>query len=115
MAHNKHNKASEMVTEKVLTAVDLVEYQEGSIVSRVIVEKDTGSVTLFAFDEGEGLSEHTTPYDALVHVLDGSLEVVIEGNPYTVSSGQIIIMPRNKPHALKALLRTTMMLTMIRS
>ena len=95
--------------------VDLVEYQEASVVSKTLIEKETGTVTLFAFDEGQGLSEHTAPFDAMVCVLDGVVEITISGRPVTVSRGEMLIMPANEPHALKAVERFKMMLTMIRS
>ena len=93
---------------------ELVEYQTGSIVSRQIIKAKTGSVTLFAFDAGEGLSEHTTPFDALVYVLKGRAEVTIGGKKTGVEQGQVILMPANVPHALAAEQRFKMMLTMIR-
>jgi quercetin dioxygenase-like cupin family protein len=92
-----------------------VNYQPGSIVSRQIVKKEKGNVTLFAFDEGQALSEHTAPYDALVYVLEGESEVTISGKPYVVKSGEIILMPADQPHAVKALKQFKMVLTMIRS
>ncbi|MGD0794594.1 MAG: cupin domain-containing protein [Dehalococcoidales bacterium] len=95
--------------------VGLVEYQAGSIVSRTLVDKSTGTVTLFAFDKGQGLSEHTAPFDALVLILDGEAEVTISGRQQKVKSGEIIIIPANAPHALKALYRFKMMLVMIKS
>jgi quercetin dioxygenase-like cupin family protein len=94
---------------------DLVSYQEGSIVSREIIKKSTGSVTIFAFDEGQGLSEHTAPFDALVQVVDGETEIVISGHPHRLQVGEMILMPAGQPHALKALTRFKMILTMIRS
>ncbi len=103
------------LTEKVLCAAGLVDYQEGSVVSREILKKGTGTVTVFAFDAGQGLSEHTAPFDAMVHVLDGEAEITIAGTARTVSAGDIIIMPANKPHALSAVQRFKMMLIMIRS
>lgn len=95
--------------------VGLVEYQAGSVVSKTLVDKSTGTVTLFAFDKGQGLSEHTAPFDALVLILDGEAEVTISGLPQKVKSGEIIIMPANAPHALRALHRFKMMLVMIKS
>ena len=95
--------------------VDLAAYQEASVVSKTLIEKKTGTVTLFAFDKGQGLSEHTAPFDAMVCVLDGTAEVVIDGSPITVKKGEMLVMPANKPHALKAVERFKMMLTMIRS
>jgi quercetin dioxygenase-like cupin family protein len=93
----------------------LVEYQENSVVSQTIIDKEVGTITLFAFDKGEGLSEHTTPYDALVYIIDGKAEITIDGNPYNVKKGETIIMPANEPHALKAIERYKMMLVMIKS
>lgn len=93
---------------------DLVAYQESSVVSKTLIKKEAGTVTLFAFDKGQGLSEHTAPFDAMVCVLDGEAEISIDGNPVTVKQGEMLIMPANKPHALKAIERFKMMLTMIR-
>lgn len=94
---------------------NLIEYQEGSVVSREIIKKETGTVTIFAFDKGEGLSEHTAPFDAMVQIVDGTAEIVISGNKNIVQSGEMIIMPGNVPHALNAVERFKMVLTMIRS
>ena len=99
---------------ELLHLADLVGYQEGAVVSRQITKSDAGNVTLFAFDLGQELSEHTTPYDALVHVLEGQAEVRIGGKPFVLVPGDIIIMPANVPHALKAVSRFKMLLTMIR-
>ncbi|MFA4991018.1 MAG: cupin domain-containing protein [Candidatus Omnitrophota bacterium] len=93
---------------------DLVEYQDGAVVSKEIIKKNTGTVTLFAFDKGQGLSEHTAPFDALVYMLDGKAEIIISGKSSDVRSGQAIMMPANKPHALKAMERFKMMLVMIK-
>ena len=95
--------------------VDLVDYQEGSVVSRTVIEKQTGNVTLFAFAEGQGLSEHTTPFDALVYIMDGESDVTISGNTVHLKAGEMVIMPANEPHALKAVKKFKMMLAMIRS
>ena len=95
--------------------VDMVNYQGESIVSKTIIEKKTGTVTLFAFDQGQGLSEHTAPFDALVQVLDGEVEIKISGKPYNLKQGEMIIMPADEPHALKAVKRFKMLLTMIRT
>ena len=95
--------------------VGLIDYQADAIVSREIVKGKTGTVTVFAFDAGQGLSEHTAPFDALVQVLDGAAEVTISGKSHKVKAGQLIVMPANKPHALKAVRRFKMMLVMIRS
>lgn len=100
---------------KVEDLAGLVNYQEGSVVSKTLIEKATGTVTLFAFAQGQGLSEHTAPFDALVCVLDGKVEVTISGNPINLTTGEMVIMPANEPHALKAIEKFKMMLTMIRS
>jgi quercetin dioxygenase-like cupin family protein len=95
--------------------VDLADYQQGAIVSRTIIDRKTGTVTFFAFDQGQGLSEHTAPFDALVHLLDGEAEITISGKMHRLGAGEMIIMPANEPHALKAMKRFKMILTMIRS
>ena len=95
--------------------IDLVEYQDDAIVSRTILDKKTGTVTLFAFDNGQGLSEHTTPFDALVQILDGEAEIIISSKKFYPIIGDIIIMPANQPHELKAIKKFKMMLTMIKS
>jgi quercetin dioxygenase-like cupin family protein len=94
---------------------DLVSYQAGSVVSRIILKRSTGNVTVFAFDQGQGLSEHTTPFDALVQILDGAAEITVGGTPHDLRTGEMILMPANVPHALKATRRFKMALTMIRS
>jgi len=93
----------------------LAAYQDEAVVSRTLVKKDTGTITVFAFDQGQGLSEHTAPFDAMVQVLDGSVEITISGQVTTVSAGEILIMPADEPHGLKAKERFKMLLTMIRS
>ena len=95
--------------------VDLADYQAGSVVSRTIIDKKNGTVTFFAFDEGQGLSEHKAPYDALVHLLEGEAEIVISGRPVHVREGEMLILPPNRPHALRAVKKFKMLLTMIRS
>ncbi len=95
--------------------IDLVSYQDGSVVSRTLIKKKTGTVTLFAFDQGEALSEHTAPFDAMVYILDGKAEIIISGNSNILEKGNMIIMPANEPHALKAIERFKMMLIMVRS
>lgn len=104
----------EIIRTKVELLKDSITYGEKSIVSRQLIKSPAGNVTLFAFDEGEGLSEHSAPYDALVQVLEGEAEIVIGGTPYRVSEGKFIIMPANIPHAVKANGRFKMMLVMIR-
>ncbi len=104
----------EKLKGRVLDAGNLVAYQEGSVVSREIVRGGAGTVSVFAFDAGEGLSEHTAPFDALVHVIDGAVEVSIGGEPHEVSAGGMIIMPAGIPHSLNALGRFKMVLTLIK-
>ncbi len=107
---------SEKSTKQEIFNLDsMLDYQEGSVVSRALMNKDVGSVTLFSFDAGEGLSEHSAPYDALVYVFDGDAEITISGVKHVVKKGQIIIMPANDPHGLKALKKFKMMLIMIKS
>jgi len=91
-----------------------VDYQQGSIVSRTVIDKKSGTVTLFAFDEGQGLSEHTAPFDALVYIIDGEARINISGTPFSVKGGETLIMPAHEPHALRAVKRFKMMLVMIR-
>ena len=94
--------------------VDMVSYQDGSIVSKEIIKKDTGTVTIFAFDKGQGLSEHTAPFNALVNIIDGQAEVKISGQPFIVKQGEMIFMPANKPHSLQAIERFKMLLVLIK-
>ena len=105
----------EDLSSKASNLSELIVYQSGSVVSRQLIKKSTGNVTLFAFDKGEGLSEHTAPFDALVYILDGNAEVIISGQLHKLKAGEMIIMPANQPHALKAIERFKMMLVMIRS
>ncbi|MBW1841944.1 MAG: cupin domain-containing protein [Deltaproteobacteria bacterium] len=100
---------------KPKSLADMVDYQEGSVVSQTIIKKKTGTVTLFAFDQGEGLSEHTAPFDAMVQVIDGEVEIKISGKPFILKQGDMIIMPADEPHALTAVKRFKMLLTMIRT
>jgi quercetin dioxygenase-like cupin family protein len=100
------------------TATDLaaqIEYATGSVVSKTLVDKKVGTLTLFSFDAGQGLSEHSAPFDALVQVLDGEVEITIGGKPVRAKAGQIVLMPANVPHSLRAVTRFKMLLTMIRS
>ncbi|MFC1931850.1 cupin domain-containing protein [Chloroflexota bacterium] len=94
---------------------ELVDYQRGSIVSKTLIEKSAGNLTLFAFDKGQGLSEHTAPFDALVYLCDGEAEVIISGKPVQLKQGEMVIMPANQPHALRAVNKFKMMLVMIKS
>ena len=104
----------ESLVAKTLDAARLVEVQAGSVVSRAVMQKKTGTVTLFAFDAGQGLSEHTAPFDALVYMLEGRAEIVISGTSHVLGPGEMIIMPAGEPHALKAMEPFKMMLVMIR-
>ena len=100
---------------KVEAVAGLIDYQLGAVVSKTVINKKTGTVTLFAFDKGQGLSEHTAPFDALVQLLDGQGEVSISGKPLILKSGEMVIMPANEPHSLRAVEKFKMMLVMIRS
>jgi quercetin dioxygenase-like cupin family protein len=99
---------------KSSNTADLIQYQTGSVVSRIIMKNASGSVTLFAFDEGQELSEHTAPFEALAHVLNGEAEIVISGMPHRLGPGDLMVMPANEPHAVKAVKQFTMLLTMIK-
>ena len=105
----------EDIRGKVHNLKDFIGYQDGSVVSRTLIDKKIGTVTLFAFDKGQGLSEHTTPYDALVQIIEGEVEITISGNAHVLKEGEMIIMPANDPHALKALTKYKMLLTMIKA
>jgi quercetin dioxygenase-like cupin family protein len=107
-------KKREELIGKVLAVNDLVQYQDGTVASRMIVFRKAGTITLFAFDAGEGLSEHSAPYDAILAVTDGEAVVSIAGSPFTVRTGEMIILPANIPHAVQAKERFKMTLTMIR-
>ena len=106
---------SEIVAAEALPLLDLANYQAGSIVSRVILKREKGNVTLFAFDEGQGLSEHTAPFDALVQALEGDAEVMVAGKLIVAKAGHVVLLPAGQPHAVKAITRFKMVLTMIRS
>jgi quercetin dioxygenase-like cupin family protein len=99
---------------RVSKLADMVDYQDGSVVSKEIIKKESGTVTLFAFDKGQGLSEHMAPFDALVNVIDGEAEVRISGKPFAVKAGEMIIMPANKPHSVQAKERFKMLLVLIK-
>ena len=104
-----------MPVAEAVRLADVVNYQDGAVVSRTLVKRATGTITLFAFDEGQGLSEHTAAFDAVAHVLEGEAEITVSGAPIKVKAGEAVLMPANQPHALKALGRFKMLLTMIRS
>ena len=94
---------------------DLIQYQQGAVVSRTLIDKKEGTITIFSLDGNQRISEHTTPYDAMIQILDGKASIVISGVEYILVKGEMIIMPANEPHALKAISPFKMMLTMIRA
>lgn len=106
---------STLPPSEVFEIASLAEYQAGAIVSRQITRSEAGNVTLFAFDAGQELSEHTAPFDALVHILDGEAEIKIAGRPFLLEAGQVILMPANEPHAVRAVTRFKMLLTMMKT
>ncbi|MGC9445091.1 MAG: cupin domain-containing protein [Candidatus Methanospirareceae archaeon] len=114
MEQIKEQMGTEKLVAHAIRVADLVEYQEGAVVSRTLINRKTGTVTLFAFAAGQGLSEHTTPFDALVQILDGEAEIIISGRSLRVKESEMVIMPANEPHALRAVKPFKMMLTMIR-
>ena len=109
------NGKGELPPAEVARAAELTSYQEGSVVSRALIRRDKGNITLFAFDEGQELSEHTAPFDALVHVLEGRAEIAIAGELYHLGAGDVILLPANRPHAVRADSRFKMLLIMLRS
>jgi quercetin dioxygenase-like cupin family protein len=111
---NVENKPGNTLIAESAQMASLADYQSGTVVSRTIIERNAGSVTLFAFDKVQGLSEHTAPFDALVYVLDGKVDITISGQSIRLKAGEAVIMPANKPHALKAVERFKMMLVMIK-
>ena len=115
MSSQQAQSKREMPIAEVVRLIDLVNYQEGAVVSRTLVNRATGTLTLFAFDEGQGLSEHTAPFDAVAHLLEGEAEIAVSGKPLRATAGEAVFMPANQPHSLKALSRFKMLLTMIRS
>jgi quercetin dioxygenase-like cupin family protein len=115
MKKPKEQASIQKLVPQAVRLADLIDYQKGSVVSRMVVNKKSGTVTLFAFDEGQGLSEHTAPFDALVQILDGEAKITISGKSLLAKKGEMVIMPANEPHALKAEKKFKMLLTMIRS
>jgi len=109
------NMSDKDIKKVILELDSMLDFQEGSVVSRAIINKEVGTVTLFSFDKDEGLSEHTAPFDALVYVFNGEAEITISGERFVLKKGQMIIMPANEPHALKAIDKFKMMLVMIKS
>jgi quercetin dioxygenase-like cupin family protein len=114
MEQNKKQAVPVNVVQAAKLA-DLVDYQKGSVVSRTIIDKNSGTITLFAFGENQGLSEHTAPFDALVYLVAGEADITIAGKTHRLKEGEMIIMPANEPHALKAITRFKMLLIMIKS
>ncbi len=115
MEHNEKQRKAEKLVGASFNLGNLIAYQEGSVVSRTIIAKETGTVTLFAFAQGQGLSEHTAPFDALVYLLDGESEITISGKPIQAKEGDMVIMPANEPHSLRAVKKFKMLLVMIKS
>ncbi len=115
MSDQQKKGSVEVLLSKAIGLASLVDYQAGAVVSKTVVAKKTGTVTVFAFDKGQGLSTHSAPFDALVQILDGEARITIAGKGVTVKKGEMIIMPANKPHALKAMKRFKMMLVMVKS
>ncbi|WP_347488816.1 cupin domain-containing protein [Desulfoscipio sp. XC116] len=112
---NDFNGNTSAPLAEVISPAEFIDYQQGSVVSRTLVDKKTGTVTLFAFGKGQGLSEHTAPFDAMVQLMDGEAEVVISGKPLRLKKDEMVIMPANEPHALRAVERFKMLLIMIRA
>jgi quercetin dioxygenase-like cupin family protein len=115
MAKNKNPENTKNLAAQAVNLADLIDYQAGSVVSRTVIDKKAGTITLFAFDQKQGLSEHTAPYDALVYILDGEADAVISGKPVRLKKGEFTIMPANEPHALSAVTRFKMLLIMVLS
>jgi quercetin dioxygenase-like cupin family protein len=115
MSSQQAQTKREIPIAEVVRLIDLVNYQEGSVVSRTLINRTAATVTLFAFDEGQGLSEHTAPFDAVAHVLEGESEITVSGKSLRTTGGEAVLMPANQPHSLKAVSRFKMLLTMIRS
>ena len=115
MENNEEQSDAKRITGIAAKLNDLISYQGDAVVSRTIIDKKTGTVTLFSFDAGQGLSEHTAPFDALVYICDGEAEVTISGEANRLKEGEMIIMPANEPHALRAIEKFKMMLVMIKS
>ena len=114
MEHNEEKRNTKHITWLASKLNDLVGYQDDAVVSKTIIDKKTGTVTLFSFDAGQGLSEHTAPFDALVYICDGEAEVTISGKSNRLKEGEMVIMPANEPHAIRAVKKFKMMLVMIK-
>ena len=107
--------SSEIAGAQALPLLGLVNYQDGSVVSRVVLKREKGNITIFAFDEGQGSSEHTSPFDALVQAIEGEAEITVAGKPIALKAGEVFLLPAEKPHAVKASTRFKMLLTMVRA
>jgi quercetin dioxygenase-like cupin family protein len=107
--------SSEIAGAQALPLLGLVNYQDGSVVSRVVLKREKGNITIFAFDEGQGLSEHTSPFDAMVQAIEGEAEITVAGKRIALKAGEVVLLPAEKPHAVKATTRFKMLLTMVRS
>jgi quercetin dioxygenase-like cupin family protein len=114
MEHGTKESAKDTLVAKAAKMADLVKYQTNAIVSRTLIDKEAGTVTLFAFDVTQGLSEHTAPFDALVYILDGEADITIQGKPIRLKEGEMTVMPANKPHAVEAVSKFKMLLIMVR-
>ena len=112
---NSHSKQETLPKAEPIHLIHMVSYEENAIVSRILISRKQGTITIFAFDHGQGLSEHTSPFDAFLHVLEGRAEITVLGKGFQASEGQVVILPANQPHALTALSKFKMLLTMIRS
>ena len=106
--------SSEIAGAQALPLLGLVNYQDGSVVSRVVLKREKGNITIFAFDEGQGLSEHTSPFDALVQAIEGEAEITVADKPIALKAGEVVLLPAEKPYAVKATTRFKMLLTMVR-
>jgi quercetin dioxygenase-like cupin family protein len=115
MSSQQAQSKREMPIAEVVRLIEIVNYQEGAVVSRTLINRVAGTVTLFAFDEGQGLSEHTAPFDAVAQLLEGEAEIAVAGKRLRTTAGEAVLMPAHQPHSLKALSRLKMLLTMIRS
>lgn len=115
MSGSDARRGTELQAAEQVRAAELASYQDGAVVSRTLIRRQAGTITLFAFDAGQGLSEHTAPYDATAQILEGDAEITISGKPLTLGAGEMVLMPANQPHAVKALSRFKMLLIMIRS
>lgn len=115
MSNEGKQPAQDILAARATEVAGLVNYQAGAVVSRTVIDKKVGTVTVFSFDEGQGLSEHTAPYDALVIIIDGAAEITISGKPLQAKAGEMVIMPANQPHSLRAVQKFKMVLIMIRA